>query len=177
MILTSERIIQMIDDGEILIQDFSMDRLNPNSYNLRLHPTLKVYNEAVLDMAVNNHYEELTIPKEGLVLEPGRLYLGRTFEYTETYSFVPKIDGRSSVGRLGIFVHITAGFGDIGYKGTWTLELACIQPVRIYPMVGICQISYHEIAGRITQRYQGKYQGAREIQTCQLFKDFVSVKE
>jgi len=168
MILTGERIKRAITTGEILISPFTKEQLNPNSYNLRLDPTLLVYTEVDLDAKDDNRYKEVTIPEKGLVLEPGELYLGSTYEYTETHSYIPKIDGRSSMGRLGVFVHITAGFGDVGFRGHWTLEIACIKPVRIYPMMEICQISYHMILGPITQRYDGRYQNNDGVQPSRL---------
>ena len=74
------------------------------------------------------------------MLEPNRLYLGRTGEHTETKNLVPMLEGRSSIGRLGLFVHVTAGFGDVGFRGFWTLEIFCVQPIRIYSGLEICQI-------------------------------------
>ena len=108
-----------------------------------------VYEEVVLDMAKANRVRRIDdSADEGLVLSPNQLYLGRTVERTETHNLVPMIEGRSSVGRLGLFVHVTAGFGDVGFCGYWTLEMFAVQPVRIYPGVPICQIFYHEISGR-----------------------------
>ncbi|HEY5575676.1 MAG TPA: dCTP deaminase, partial [Clostridiaceae bacterium] len=100
---------------EIVIEPFSEKQLNPNSYNLKLHNELLVYDEEVLDMKKQNKVKSIVIPEEGLVLEPGKLYLGRTVEYTETDKYVPMLEGRSSVGRLGLFIHVTAGFGDVGF--------------------------------------------------------------
>ena len=133
---------------DIVIDPFDERHLNPNSYNLTLHDELMTYEEVVLDMAKANRVRRLTIPPEGLVLGPNQLYLGRTVERTETHNLVPMIEGRSSVGRLGLFVHVTAGFGDVGFCGYWTLEMFAVQPVRIYPGVPICQIFYHEICRR-----------------------------
>jgi dCTP deaminase len=82
------------------------------------------------------------------------------------------LEGRSSVGRLGLFVHITAGFGDIGFRGFWTLEISSIQPVRIYPGVQICQIFYHTVEGEFTEYKSGKYQGNTGIQPSLIYKDF-----
>jgi dCTP deaminase len=123
-------------------------------------------------MRVENLSDELVIPPEGLLLEPQKLYLGRTVEYTETSGFVPMLEGRSSIGRLGLFVHITAGFGDIGFKGFWTLEIFCVQPIRIYAGVQICQIFYHSIEGDYDSYTSGKYQNNKGIQHSMLFKDF-----
>ena len=146
--------------------------MNPNSYNLRLHDTLLVYESATLDMRTENASRELRIPADGLTLEPHRLYLGRTVEYTATEGFVPMLEGRSSIGRLGLFVHITAGFGDVGFRGFWTLEMFCVQPITIYAGVQICQIFYHTIEGDYVPYSSGKYQNNRGIQHSLLFKDF-----
>lgn len=155
----------------ITIDPFDEKMLNPNSYNLSLHDELMVYEEVVLDMKSANRVRRIEIPPEGLVLSPNQLYLGRTAERTETHELVPMIEGRSSVGRLGLFVHVTAGFGDVGFCGYWTLEMFAVQPVRIYPGVPICQIFYHELTGEITEYDSDKYQHNRDIQPSLLFKE------
>ncbi len=157
---------------DILIEPFDEKYLNPNSYNLRLHNELLIYEDDVLDMKRPNRTRSLVIPEDGLVLEPGRLYLGRTLEYTKTDNYVPMLEGRSSVGRLGLYIHVTAGFGDVGFSGFWTLEIQCIQPVRIYPGVEICQIYYHSIEGEYDSYCSGKYQNNTGIQPSLLYKDF-----
>jgi dCTP deaminase len=154
----------------VKIEPFNPAALNPNSYNLTLHDELIVYEEVVLDMAKANRVRRIPIPQEGIVLSPNQLYLGRTAERTETHNLVPQIEGRSSVGRLGLFVHVTAGFGDVGFAGYWTLEMFAVQPVRIYAGVPICQIFYHEIAGAFDE-YDSKYQHNRDIQPSLLFKE------
>lgn len=158
--------------SEIIIEPFNRKQLNPNSYNLRLHNELLVYDEDILDMKKENKTKSITIPEEGLVLEPGKLYLGRTIEYTETKNYVPMLEGRSSIGRLGLFIHVTAGFGDVGFKGYWTLEIFCVQPIRIYPSVEVCQIYYHGIDGDYEEYSSGKYQSNKGIQPSLLYKDF-----
>lgn len=159
MILTGNEIRIQQEIGTIAIQDFDEKRIGPNSYNLRLADELVIYDEVVLDPRQENRTKRMTIPPEGFVLRPDRLYLARTMEYTRTDNFVPMLEGRSSVGRLGVQVHVTAGFGDIGFAGRWTLEITCKQPVRIYPGMEICQIYYLVPHGEILQRYNGKYQG------------------
>jgi len=153
------------------ISPFTEDQLNPNSYNLRLHNELLVYEEIILDMRRPSRFRRLTIPEEGLVLQPQQLYLGRTIEHTETHNYVPMLEGRSSVGRLGLFVHVTAGFGDVGFCGYWTLEMFAVQPVRIYPGVQVCQIFYHTIEGDVTEYNNGKYQHNTDIQPSLLFRE------
>jgi dCTP deaminase len=171
MILSGKEIEKRID-SDIFIDPYDRSRINPNSYNLSLHDELIVYTENTLDMKRDNPYQKIQIPAEGLVLEPNRLYLGRTVEFTETKGLVPMLEGRSSVGRLGLFVHVTAGFGDVGFKGYWTLEIFCVQPIRIYAGVEICQIYYHSIEGGYENYSSGKYQGNRGIQTSLLFQDY-----
>ena len=105
------------------------------------------------------------------MLRPGRLYLGKTVEWTSSPGFVPMYEGRSSLGRLGVSSHITAGFGDIGFEGNWTLEISVVQPVRIYPGMRIGQLYWHKPVGEITSTYQGKYQGQEGIQASKLYED------
>lgn len=170
MILTGDEIRRRLG-RDIIIEPFRESQLNPNSYNLTLHDELLTYEEVVLDMREPNRTRRLKIPPEGLVLTPQRLYLGRTVERTETHNLVPMIEGRSSIGRLGLFVHVTAGFGDVGFCGYWTLEMFAVQPVRLYPGVPICQIFYHEVVGAIREYASDKYQHNRDIQPSLLYKE------
>lgn len=171
MILTGQEIKAQMGTN-ISIEPFDEEKLNPNSYNLSLHDEILVYEEIVLDMRRPNRYKRYKIPPEGMVLSPNQLYLGRTVERTETHNLVPMLEGRSSVGRLGLFVHITAGFGDVGFCGFWTLEMFAVQPIRIYPGVQICQIFYHTLHGDVTEYSSGKYQRNRDIQPSMLYRDF-----
>jgi len=157
---------------DIFIDPFDPGGINPNSYNLRLDERLLVYEEKVLDMKKAHDTSEIVIPKEGLLLEPNKLYLGKTMEKTRTENLVPMLEGRSSVGRLGLFVHITAGFGDVGFDGYWTLEIFCVQPIRIYAGVEICQLYFHEISRPFEKYNSGKYQNNNGIQPSYLYKDF-----
>lgn len=171
MILSGKEIKRRLG-SDIFIEPFNEKQLGPNSYNLRLHNELLVYDIPILDMKKKNDVTSLIIPKEGLLLQPGRLYLGRTIEYTKTNSCVPMLEGRSSIGRLGLFIHITAGFGDVGFSGFWTLEIFCVQPIVIYPEVEICQIFYHTIEGDYVHYSSNKYQNNKGVQPSMLYKDF-----
>jgi len=157
---------------DIFIEPFNEKCINPNSYNLKLHNELLVYDDYNLDMKKLNTASKIVIPEEGLVLEPGKLYLGRTHEYTRTENLVPMLEGRSSIGRLGMYIHVTAGFGDVGFAGFWTLEIHCVQPIKIYPFIEVCQIYYHTICGEYTKYISGKYQNNEGIQPSLLYKDF-----
>ena len=171
MILSGQEIKKHMGK-EIIIEPFDEKRINPNSYNLSLAGELLVYDNHVLDMKEPNPVSRIIIPEDGLLLEPNRLYLGRTNEYTSTSRYVPMLEGRSSTGRLGLFIHVKAGFGDIGFSGYWTLEIFCVQPVRIYPNVEICQIYYHDIDGEYELYKSGKYQNNTGIQPSLMYKDF-----
>lgn len=171
MILSGKEIQKHIG-WEIIIGPYNPAQLNPNSYNLTLHNELMVYDDAVLDMRKPNKASIITIPEHGLLLQPGKLYLGRTAEYTKTDGFVPMLEGRSSVGRLGMCIHATAGFGDVGFAGYWTLEIFVVQPLIIYPGVEICQIYYHTLDGDYTPYRSGKYQNNKGIQASMMYKDF-----
>ena len=171
MILSGEEIRNRLGH-DINIDPFDPENLNPNSYNLTLHNEIMTYEEVVLDMRKSNRIQRITIPETGLTLQPNKLYLGRTVERTETHGLVPMMEGRSSIGRLGLFVHVTAGFGDVGFCGYWTLEMFAVQPIRIYPGVSICQIFYHQVTGDITEyEATGKYQNNHDIQPSLLFRE------
>lgn len=171
MILSGKEIKNRLNK-DIFIEPFNEKQLNPNSYNLRLHHDLLMYNESLLDLKKENSVRAITIPADGIILEPGKLYLGRTIEYTKTEELVPMIEGRSSIGRLGLFIHITAGFGDVGFRGFWTLEMFCVQPIRIYAGVEICQMFYHTIEGEYVHYASNKYQNNHGIQPSLLYKEF-----
>lgn len=170
--LTGNEIRIQVKSGNIKIEPYDPENIGPNSYDVRLADELTVYTEVVLDPRNDNRYMTIKIPSEGLVLLPGRVYLGKTVEYTESQHYVPMYEGRSSLGRLGVFSHVSAGFGDIGFKGSWTLEMVVAQPVRIYPGMRIGQIYWHKPVGEITDYYHGKYQGQRGIQPSKLYEDF-----
>jgi dCTP deaminase len=172
MILSGIEIQKNIGNG-IHIEPFDEKRLNPNSYNLSLFHELLVYSESVLDMKRDNPVSKLIIPETGLLLEPNKIYLGRTVEYTKTDNYVPMLEGRSSIGRLGMFIHVTAGFGDVGFEGFWTLEIMVSQPLIIYPNIEICQIYYHTLEGDYKKYDSGKYQKNNGIQPSLLYQDFL----
>jgi len=156
MILTDKKILEEIKNGNILIEPFDEKCLGTNSYDVHLGRFLGVYKDRVLDAKKHNEIEVFTISKEGFELQPGVLYLGVTEEYTETHKHVPFLEGKSSIGRLGIDIHATAGKGDVGFCNTWTLEISCVQPVRVYAGMPIGQLIYFNIDGDIKNYYNKK---------------------
>lgn len=160
MILSDVEILKGLACGEIVIEPFNRDKLGTNSYDVHLSKYLAVYKDDVLDAKKHNEVEEIIIPEEGFVIQPGTLYLGVTEEYTETHAAVPFLEGKSSVGRLGIDIHATAGKGDVGFCNTWTLEISCVHPVRVYAGMPVGQLIYFTVHGEI-ERYYNKKKNAK----------------
>jgi len=156
MILSDVKIREALRDRRIVIRPFRRSCLGTNSYDVHLGPYLAVYEDAALDARRDNAVKEFRIPRDGYVLIPGQLYLGVTEEYTETHGYVPFLEGKSSVGRLGIDIHSTAGKGDEGFCNYWTLEMSVKVPVRIYAGMPVGQLIYFEISGRVERSYSKK---------------------
>ena len=156
MILSDRRIREAVARGQIVIRPYRPACLGTNSYDVHLGPYLAIYRDGALDARRPNAIEEFRIPERGYVLVPGQLYLGVTEEYTETHGFVPFLEGKSSVGRLGIDIHSTAGKGDEGFCNYWTLEMSVKLPVRIYRGMPIGQLIYFEISGKVDRGYDKK---------------------
>ena len=156
MILSDTEILKEIEKGNIIIEPFSAENLGTNSYDVHLGRFLAVYKDEELDARKHNQIEVFEIPEEGYVLQPNILYLGVTGEYTETHAHVPFLEGKSSVGRLGIDIHATAGKGDVGFCNTWTLEISVSQKVRVYAGMPIGQLIFFTIQGEIENYYNRK---------------------
>lgn len=156
MILSDKKILEEIKNRNIVLEPFDRKNLGTNSYDVHLGKWLAVYETDILDAKAHNKIVKFEIPDEGYTLLPSKLYLGVTEEYTETQNYVPFLEGKSSIGRLGIDIHSTAGKGDAGFCNTWTLEISVKQPVKIYKEMPIGQIIYFEISGEIEVPYNIK---------------------
>src|SRR5271169_6240310 len=156
MILSDTRIREEIKAGRIVILPYRPDCLGSNSYDVHLGPYLATYRDGALDAKKASEIDEFRIPERGFVLVPGQLYLGVTEEYTETHAAVPFLEGKSSVGRLGIDIHSTAGKGDVGFCNYWTLEMSVKLPVRVYRGMPIGQLIYFEVSGKVDRPYGKK---------------------
>lgn len=184
MILTNTAIMDAIQSGDLAIDPFDMQSLGVNSYDVKLGDKLLTYKLertivtvddeklAYLDSREDNATEEHFIGGRGFILQPGLLYLAKTLERVDSHNLIPMMDGRSSMGRLGISVHVTAGFGDLGYCGHWTLEVTCVHPVRIYSGMRIGQIWWVRPEGATTTRYAGKYQNAADVLASRAHEDW-----
>jgi len=176
-VLSGYEIEKQLKEGRIQIDPFNPDHVNPASVDLTLGDQVLVYRDAidyeeydvtdgseiipsldknVLDSRQPNRTVSYKIGPRGWVLKPGVGYLMHTAERVFTESFVPVLDGKSSVGRLFIKVHETAGYGDPGFNGQYTLEVTSVYPVRVYTGMRICQVRFHSIAGQ-PKLYQGHY--------------------
>lgn len=176
MILTGREIEKQIKNGRISISPYNPEQLNPNSYNLTLADGIyEVSQESIIDMSREPSLTQIIsdVDKYGrkcYMLEPNRVYLAKTVEKTATNYYVPMIEGRSSIGRLGVFIHVTAGFGDVGFDGFWTLELVVTKPTIIYPYTQIGQIFFHAVDGDISL-YNGSYNNNDGVQGSKIWKE------
>ncbi len=156
MILSDTRILEEIGKGTIKVDPYTRECLGSNSYDVHLGKWLAKYKDEILDAKKHNQIDYFEIPDEGFILQPQVFYLGVTQEYTETHAHVPFLEGKSSTGRLGIDIHATAGKGDVGFCGNWTLEISVKQPVRIYKYMPIGQLIYFPVEGEIEIAYNKK---------------------
>ncbi len=156
MILSDARILEEQEKGTIVITPFNRESLGSNSYDVHLGKALAKYKDTTLDARKHNEIEHFEIGEEGIVLQPHEFYLGVTLEYTETHAHVPFLEGKSSTGRLGIDIHATAGKGDVGFCGHWTLEISVKQPVRVYAGMPVGQLIYFPVEGEILVPYNRK---------------------
>lgn len=177
MILTDSDILNERSKGSIVIEPFDQTCLGSNSYDVHLGRHLAVYDTDILDAKKHNAVRRLEIPVGGLVMEPHELYLGVTEEYTETHKHIPFLEGKSSVGRLGIDIHATAGKGDIGFCNNWTLEISVKKPVRVYAGMPIGQLIYFTAHGKVLTPYHSKSSAKYAQRTAQpvesmMFRNF-----
>lgn len=156
MILADSQILDAMAKGFIKVEPFRPECLGSNSYDVHLGETLGIYRDSVLDARKHNEIHLIKIPAEGYVLQPQEFYLGVTEEYTETHAHVPFLEGKSSVGRLGIDIHATAGKGDVGFCNYWTLEISVKKPVRVYSGMPIGQLIYFDVSGAVNTAYNVK---------------------
>lgn len=186
MILSDSAILAARSASQIVITPFDEKCLGSNSYDVHLSEHLAIYNsnadpelwgEGIIDPKVPPEIRRFKIPASGMVLRPGTLYLGSTVEYTETHGYIPNLNGKSSTGRLGIFIHVTAGQGDVGFCGYWTLEIIVAHSIILYPGMVIGQLSYSDVKGVVLVPYgnkaNAKYRQQEALpQPSQMWKNF-----
>jgi dCTP deaminase len=156
MILSDSSILFAIKKKDIVIEPYDRSCLGTNSYDVHLSKFLACYVDNIIDAKRHNKVKHFEIDRTGIVLNPGKTYLGSTLEYTETHRCVPFLEGKSSVGRLGIDIHATAGKGDVGFCNHWTLEISVSQSVRVYAGMPIGQLIYFTVEGDVDVDYSSK---------------------
>jgi dCTP deaminase len=183
VILSDRDIRKQIESGRLLIEPFDPDMVQPSSVDLRVDKTFRVFaNTRYPYIDVMNPMDDLTEPvevKEGeaFILHPGEFVLGSTLEsVTLPDDLVARIEGKSSLGRLGLLIHSTAGFVDAGWSGHLTLELSNVAnlPITIYPGMRIGQLCLFEMTSPAERPYgeRGKYQGQRGPTPSKFYEDF-----
>jgi len=176
VILSGDAIYAAVSCGDIVIDPFDQAQLGPNSYDFRLGDRCKVYKNKVLDASKRNEVRELGIPPAGLTISPGRIYLVNTLETMGSTKYVPIIRGRSSTGRLGLFIDITADLIDLGSINQWTLQLAPVLPLRVHSRMLVGQVTFWTIKGA-PNLYAGKYAAHVSPTESLSYKDFEAGSE
>ena len=175
-VLSDGTIRKLVDAGKIVIDPWDPAKIQPASVDLRLGDSFRVFNNhKVTAIDLQNPPENLTeevIVEQGeaFVIHPGEFCLARTLEWVEIPNdIVARIEGKSSLGRLGLIVHATAGFCDPGWKGTLTLELNNLTriPIKLWPGLLIAQLSFMTLDAAAERPYGSDglgshYQGQRE---------------
>ncbi|MGG7574119.1 dCTP deaminase [Streptomyces sirii] len=156
MILTGPAIRDAVEAGEITIDPFDPGMLNPNSYNYRLGDNVKVLTSHPADPRCEPETTAVVLPDEGYVLKPGVVYLGVTAERIGSNDAVTSLIGRSSLGRLGCFLQISADLAQLGAEHCWTLEVTVVQPLTVYPRMKVGQVSFWRPTGE-RMPYRGHY--------------------
>lgn len=170
MILSGLKIKDEVKKGNITISPFNDELLNPNSYNYRLGNELLVMEDEVINPRKKSKFKKVKIPKDGFVLQPNHLYLGSTVEVIGSDKYVTQLIGRSSVGRLGLFLQVTAPLGHVGCKHSWTLELKVVEPLKVYPNMKIGQVTFWKIDGKYVT-YEGEYTNYQKPHISKFYKE------
>jgi dCTP deaminase len=152
-ILTGPEISEQRARGRLSIDPFDPKQIKPCSYTYRLGPQLGV---PELDADNKVSFTTIDIPPEGYVLEPGRMYLGHTFEVLGSSDFAMSLVGRNSLGRMGLFLQVSANLIHVGARHQITLELVAAMPIRLYAGMEVGEISFWTAQGDI-KPYSGGY--------------------
>lgn len=169
--LNRDALMEEIKRGSIHV-DNGKKNLGENYIEVTLGDKLKVYDTPSLSVKEPAPARDISIPETGLILKPNELYIGRTQEYTETYGFVPLLAGATELAAVGMEIHVTAGFGDNGFSGTWTLEIVCANPTIVYPGMPIGKLYYAPLIGDASIKYCGKYLGQIEPTVSRMDQEY-----
>ncbi len=186
MILSDRTIKEQIAAGRIVVEPYDERAVQPSSVDLRLDRFFRVFrNHTLSHIDVKRNLEELTELVEAddenpFILHPGEFVLGSTLERVAIPAdLVGRIEGKSSLGRLGLLIHTTAGFVDAGWDGQLTLEFSNVAslPITLYPGMKIGQISFIQMTTAADQPYGegnlgSKYQGQKGPRPSRYWENF-----
>lgn len=186
VILSDRTIREEVEAGRIIIEPFRDDAVQPSSVDLRLDSYFRVFrNHTLSHIDVKQNLEELTelveaSDEDPFILHPGEFVLGSTAERVALPSdLVGRIEGKSSLGRLGLLIHTTAGFVDAGWDGQLTLEFSNVAslPITLYPGMKIGQISFIRMTTEADNPYGSsklgsKYQGQKGPRPSRYWENF-----
>jgi dCTP deaminase len=172
MILTSHEILGNVQNGNIHISPFDEAMLNPNSYDYHIDYKLLELADLPVDPKKQSQYNEINFTDAGHILSPNKTYLANTYEEIGSDVFVPSLIGKTSLGRLGLFLQITADLGNLGAKHKWTLELKAVQPIKIYPMMRIGQVTFWSTSGESDMKYTGRYDKFSMAKSSEIYREF-----
>lgn len=172
MILTACQILADWQAGDIKISPFNESQLNPNSYNYRLGEVLYKVNDDILDPKLKSNTEKIILTPNGYCLQPGVLYLGSTYEKIGSDKYSMQLIGRSSVGRLGLYLQVSASLGHVGTYHNWTLELTVVQPLIVYPKMKIGQVTFWKVEGENDTPYLSKYWQYSEAHISEFYGEY-----
>lgn len=165
MILTGDEIKNELDNGGIMIIPFFYENINPNSYNYHIGKKIKVFSSVKNNKPI---FYEIDIPDSGYILEPQVIYLANTFEIIGSSKYSMSLIGKSSIGRLGLFLQVSANLGQTTSCHRWTLELVAVKPIKIYPNMIIGQVSFWKNYGEILE-YNGVYGKINNLQESKIY--------
>jgi len=184
MILADSDILKNIKKGKIKIQPFKKENLQPASLDLELAEKVRVFDNwqvGIIDIKKKTDPSRLVkIPPRGFVLHPGEFILGATKEkITLSNDIAAKLEGRSSLGRLGLIIHATAGYVDPGFSGWLTFEITNVArlPIKIYTHMRVAQICFYQMSSPVAHPYgdphlKSKYQGQKDATASRAWQDF-----
>jgi len=149
MIIAHDQLLEDVENGRIHCKPFRREMVGTNSIDVSLGRNIKIVcNNArdYIEPTIDQVTEDFEMPNIGMILEPGVRYLAHTEEEIGSDFYVPIYEGRSSIARMFLWSHISAGFGEVGFKRQWTLELACVGRIRIFPGMRIGQVFFSTVS-------------------------------
>jgi len=171
MIITADKIKQLVLCGDIEISPFDVSKLDCNSYSFHLGKTLMEYERGVVEPLVAPKYKTIIIPESGYILKPDRFYLGSTYEKMGSRICASELYANFSTALCGMFIQTSAPLGHTGAVINWTLEILVTQQLKVYPGMKIGKICFWENFGELSS-YDGRYKNSSNVVATRIYQDF-----